>query len=124
MTALDGEIERAGSSTSAVGFEEALARLEAIVTTLEEGDLGLEQALGSYEAGIGLLKQCFGLLDKAERRIEQLCGLAADGQPQVMAFDDGATLAREAPPPRAARRGVRKTAEPGVNQDDARPGLF
>ncbi|HWC90619.1 MAG TPA: exodeoxyribonuclease VII small subunit, partial [Pirellulales bacterium] len=51
-------------------FETALVRLEAIVHALEDGDLGLAGSLGQYEEGVKLLKHCYGLLERAERRIE------------------------------------------------------
>src|SRR5580698_2121845 len=50
-------------------FETALARMEAIVFELEEGRIGLAEALARYEEGVGLLRQCFALLETAERRI-------------------------------------------------------
>ena len=38
-------------------FEESLAELDRIVRELEDGKLGLEDALCRYETGVGLLKQ-------------------------------------------------------------------
>lgn len=54
------------------GFEEALARLEAIVDRLEEGDMELEAALTAFEEGVALTRHCASRLDQAERRIEVL----------------------------------------------------
>ena len=62
-------------------FEEALAELDAIVHDLEEGQTGLAEALARYEQGVGLLKRCYGLLERAERRIELLTGIDAQGNP-------------------------------------------
>jgi exodeoxyribonuclease VII small subunit len=62
-------------------FEQSLVELEQTVRKLEDGQLGLEQALESYEQGIGLLKHCYGLLERAEKRIQVLRGLDANGQP-------------------------------------------
>ena len=53
-------------------FEEALARLEAIVAQLEKGDLLLEQALTLFEEGAGLMKQCSQALDAAEQKVAKL----------------------------------------------------
>jgi general secretion pathway protein D len=61
------------------GFEESLQRLEGIVHLLEEGDLGLTEALARYEEGVRLLRQAYDLLEHAERRIELLSGVDADG---------------------------------------------
>jgi exodeoxyribonuclease VII small subunit len=78
-------------------FEVALTRLEAIVRDLEEGDLGLAEALTRYETGIGLLKSCHELLERAERKIELLSGFDAEGNPITTPFDDteSATLDAE-----------------------------
>ena len=40
-----------------LSFEEALGELEAIVQSLEEGKVGLEESLALYEKGAKLLKQ-------------------------------------------------------------------
>jgi exodeoxyribonuclease VII small subunit len=53
-------------------FEEALARLEEIVHTLESGNLPLEESLQAFEEGIRLAKSCAKYLEEAERRIELL----------------------------------------------------
>jgi exodeoxyribonuclease VII small subunit len=53
-------------------FEEALAKLEALVHTLESGELDLEQALGTFESGVALAKLCSSRLEAAELRIRQL----------------------------------------------------
>ena len=72
-------------------FEESLAELEKIVSQLESGKLGLSDALSQYEAGVGYLKACHGQLEQAERRIELLSGVDAEGNPIVEPFNDGAT---------------------------------
>ena len=73
-------------------FESALGELETIVHQLEDGDVGLEEALARYEHGVKLLKHCYGVLQRAERRIEALCGVDADGNPVTVAFDDEASF--------------------------------
>ncbi|MEN8162176.1 MAG: exodeoxyribonuclease VII small subunit [Myxococcota bacterium] len=57
-----------------LSFESALARLEAIVTELESGDLALERALAAFEEGVALSRRCASQLEDAERRIERLMG--------------------------------------------------
>jgi exodeoxyribonuclease VII small subunit len=74
------------------GFEEAVKNLEQIVRCLEDGDTGLEEALGQYEKGVGLLKQCYGQLRQAEQRIQLLTGETAEGQPVTERFEHAATL--------------------------------
>lgn len=57
-------------------YEDAVARLEAIVGQLEQGDLKLTQALGLYEEGVAMAKRAADLLDEAEAKVEVLL---ADG---------------------------------------------
>lgn len=68
-------------------FEESLASLEKIVAQLESGELGLGKSLEAYEKGIGQLKKCHQLLAAAERRVEILSGVDADGNPVLRAFE-------------------------------------
>ena len=55
-----------------IKFEDALARLEQIVDTLEAGNLPLEDSLKVFEEGVGLARRCARYLDEAEKRIELL----------------------------------------------------
>ena len=63
-------------------FEESVAELEKIVGAIESGQIGLEESLAKYEQGMELVKRCRGILDRAEKRIEQLTqtgeGLSAE----------------------------------------------
>lgn len=94
-------------------FEDALAELETIMHELEEGKLGLAQGLARYERGIGLLKQCYELLERAERRIELLCGVDAAGNPVTQPFDAaGEQTLEEKAQSRGRRRSAAKPARP------------
>lgn len=53
-------------------FEEALARLEALVKRLDGGELPLEESLSLFEDGVALARGCAEQLASAERRIELL----------------------------------------------------
>ncbi len=88
-----------------VSFEQALATLEQIVHDLEEGRLGLAESLARYEEGVKLLRQCHGLLEQAERRIELVTGADAAGNPVTAPFDDQATFAGAADETPGSRRG-------------------
>jgi exodeoxyribonuclease VII small subunit len=77
-----------------LNFEQSLARLEEIVHQLEEGNAGLEESLARYEEGVKLLRQAYDLLHKAERKIELLSGVDADGNPITEPFDDKATYCK------------------------------
>lgn len=64
-----------------MSFEDALARLEQIVSQLERGDVALEKSIEIYEQGEALRARCDVLLQKAEAKIEKI-RLARDGSPQ------------------------------------------
>ncbi|HZZ70994.1 MAG TPA: exodeoxyribonuclease VII small subunit [Pirellulales bacterium] len=107
-------------------FEAALTELEAILHDLEEGQIGLEGSLGRYEQGVRLLKYCYGLLERAERRIELCTGVDAAGNPIVQPFDEQAQTLEEKGAARSRRRSS-PAAEKGARPapDDGGPaGLF
>ena len=76
---------------AAVKFEQAMARLEAIVGQLENGDLSLDESLKIFEEGIRLSKNCLKVLEEAERKVEVLVQ-DTNGKKQLRAFslDDDA----------------------------------
>lgn len=55
-----------------LSFEQAMKRLEEIVTALEQGEAPLEESLALFEEGSKLLRQCTGMLDKAEQKVTKL----------------------------------------------------
>jgi exodeoxyribonuclease VII small subunit len=61
------------------GFEQHLEALERIVDDLESGDLTLEESMKRYEDGVKRLKECYGLLRKAEQKVRILVQ-GADGE--------------------------------------------
>ena len=53
-------------------FEDALKRLEEIVSKMESGELSLDDSLKLFEEGVGLSRALNRRLDEAERRVEAL----------------------------------------------------
>jgi exodeoxyribonuclease VII small subunit len=53
-------------------FEQALAELEEVVASLEEGALDLEDTVVLYQRGRGLAEHCQHLLDDVALRVQQL----------------------------------------------------
>ena len=53
-------------------FEQAMGRLEEIVSQLETGDHALDTSISLYEEGAKLMKQCTSMLDKAEQKVTKL----------------------------------------------------
>jgi len=64
--------KKPSNAESEVSYEEAVRQLEEILNKIESGEIGLEESIGEYERGVGLIKRCRGILDQAEQRIEHL----------------------------------------------------
>jgi exodeoxyribonuclease VII small subunit len=75
-------------------FEDSLMELERLVRDLEDGRLGLDEALARYEQGVGLIKSCYQQLRQAEQRILQLTGTDEEGQPVLQPFKHEATAGK------------------------------
>jgi exodeoxyribonuclease VII small subunit len=61
-------------SEKKISFEEALQRLEQIVSELERGDIVLDDMIKIYEEGTELIKFCLARLDDVEKKINLLSG--------------------------------------------------
>jgi exodeoxyribonuclease VII small subunit len=83
----DAAAHDSGAGVSEVSFEDAIRRLGHIVEQLERGDLPLEASLRLFEEGVGLARVSQRRLDRAERRIEELLGVDADGEPVTRPFE-------------------------------------
>jgi exodeoxyribonuclease VII small subunit len=70
-------------------FEDALNKLEKIVSKLEEGDVSLDESLKLFEEGIRLSRFCNQKLDEAEKRVEILVK-GKDGLLKTEPFDSPA----------------------------------
>jgi exodeoxyribonuclease VII small subunit len=55
-----------------LSFEQAIKKLTDIVSKIEDGQISLEQSLTQYEQGMELIKHCRGILQKAEKKIEEI----------------------------------------------------
>lgn len=65
-----------------LNFEESLASLEAIVSSMEDGELSLEESLQAFEKGIRLTRECQSALHKAEQKVQVL--MSENGEPEAM----------------------------------------
>jgi len=54
---------------SSDNFEDKLARLEEITTSLENSEIGLEDSIQLFEEGVKLSKECLSVLEKAELKV-------------------------------------------------------
>jgi len=71
-----------------LSFETALGKLEAIVESMESGEVPLAELLAKFEEGTKLLKVCESRLKDAELKIEQL-KKQKDGTITFEKFDAG-----------------------------------
>jgi exodeoxyribonuclease VII small subunit len=64
--------EKNENNMNSLSFEQALKKLTDIVTKIESGQISLEQSLAQYEEGMELIKRCREILEKAEKKIEEI----------------------------------------------------
>ena len=65
-----------------LSFEQAIKELTGIVAKIEQGEIPLQDSLEKYERGMALIKRCKGILDEAEKRIEQISQSEEKGEDQ------------------------------------------
>lgn len=68
-------------------FEDAIEELETILADIERGQVPLEESIERYERGRTLVKHCQGVLDSAEKRIQEL-SRQDDGSLKAKDLDD------------------------------------
>lgn len=61
-------------------FEELQRELDEIVSRLERGDVGIDEAIGLWRRGDELYRRCVTILDEAEGSIERLVADGGDTQ--------------------------------------------
>ena len=68
-------------------YEEAVARLEVIVKTLEQGDgeVPLDECMKLYEEGVALVRRCHTELKEAEQKV-QILQRGEDGEIMTAPF--------------------------------------
>jgi exodeoxyribonuclease VII small subunit len=55
-----------------IKFEDALKKLEKIVSDLESGEISLDESLAKYESGVKLVRVCQKKLEEAKKKVEIL----------------------------------------------------
>jgi len=68
-------------------FEQAAARVDEIVASLEKGDAQLDKSLALFEEGVKLIEVCGKMLDNAEQTVVRL-QKTVSGEPKEYLFDD------------------------------------
>lgn len=67
------------ADVAAMSFEDALAELERIVRTLEEGRGRLDDSIAGYERGMALRRHCEAKLREAQAKVEKITQTADGG---------------------------------------------
>jgi|TARA_B110000037_G_C17065894_1_gene483796 exodeoxyribonuclease VII small subunit len=67
-------------------FEMALQELEALVSSMEDGELSLEESLQAFEKGIKLTRECQTALKNAEQKVQVL--LNENGDTEELNLDE------------------------------------
>lgn len=76
----------AAKQQSEFNFEEALQELERLVSSMEEGELSLEDSMKAFEKGIKLTRECQTALQQAEQKVQIL--LNESGETQAFDVED------------------------------------
>ena len=61
-------------SVEELSYEEALAELEGIVESLEDGQSQLDESIKLFERGQALVTHCSALLESAQLKVQKLAG--------------------------------------------------
>lgn len=88
-------------------FEDALNKLEKIVSQLEEGDISLEESLKLFEEGIRLSRICNQKLDEVEKRVEIL-----------IKGKDGTTKAKPFAPSMNSGQAPQSSLDEAISEED------
>ncbi len=61
-----------------ISYEDAMKRIDEIVSSLEKGDVPLEEALKLFEEGTKLTNLCYKKLENAKQKITELKAVDED----------------------------------------------
>ena len=95
----------------ALSFEDALARLESIVSELERGETPLEETIDRFEQGIALARRCEDRLNEADRKVAIL--LREGSRVVEVDLETGERLAEREDPGEAVEAAPRSPSRPG-----------
>lgn len=69
-------------------FEEAMASLEKIVESMQDGKMPLDESIKKFEEGVGLIRICQKRLEDAEGKINMLIK-DSNGKTDEIPFETG-----------------------------------
>ncbi len=106
-----------------ISFEQAMERLDEIVSALEGDRMPLGDLISSYEEGMQLLKTCRQHIETARRRVDSIT-LKADGRAELTPFEAGREDSQEDKTRGPARRRPTSAAKPDAEAADGEIRLF
>lgn len=68
------------TAMSDLSFEKSVEQLQKTLKALESGELGLEQSLKEFEAGVATIRKLQESLKAAEQKVDALTRVEADGR--------------------------------------------
>ena len=74
------------SKKEEITFEQSLKRIEEIVSSLENGELELEQSMALFKEGTGLISKCTARLNEAQQKVTKLTA-GENGEPMEVPFE-------------------------------------
>jgi exodeoxyribonuclease VII small subunit len=104
-----------------LSFEDAMERLEEIVSAMEGERMPLEDMVQSYAEGARLLKQCRQRIEVARQRVELITAdLEGSGKASLSAFDATEAEAETPAPAKPVRTGNtrRSPAKPAADNEE------
>ncbi len=104
-------------------FEDAMQRLDEIVSGMEDNRLPLEEMISSYEEGVRLLKLCRQRIEGARRRVELISADVEGGKATLTPFEEDAEMdetVAESPEKLRPQNRRRKPAEPESDPGEIR----
>ena len=105
-----------GKKKSELTFEQSLDKLKEIVKHLEDGNVGLEESLSSYQTGVEHLKRCYATLQEAEKTVALISGIDDDGTITTDVFDATATIENHRASDKVAKKEVLNESESDSGQ--------
>lgn len=113
-----------------LSFEDAMESLDAIVASLEEERLPLEEMVGSYERGMKLLRVCRNRIETARQRVEIITadfegrGKASLAEFTALEAPDAAPAGGEAPKRQPRKKPTAPEPAPETGEDSGDIRLF
>ena len=77
-------------SAPEMGFEDAMERLDEIVSEMEGERMPLDEMVSTYEEGVRLMNLCRGKIESARQRVESIqSSLSGNGPATLTSFEPG-----------------------------------